>query len=265
VQPIDIPLTKFSHVHVDLVGPLPPAVDGATHLLTVVDRTTRWPEVQPIKGTTAQVVADAFVSVWVSRFGVPATVTTDRGPQFLSGTWACLSETLGFKHLTTTAYHPQSNGMVERLHRQIKESLRARSSGLAWADHLPWVLLGLRAAPKDEANVSTAEVTLGVKLALPGPALPAQEGTGELPSFLPSTCRTFVQVAATPPKGLTGANEVIVGKDNLTGRPLAPLYAGPFKVIEKRPKAFKILMGKREDWVSVDRLKAYVPSSEDVL
>jgi len=102
VEPIEIPELRFSHVIVDLVGLLP----QSAHLLTVIDRTTRWPEVMPIKGTTAQVVADGFVRVWVSRFGMPAVVTMDRGTQFLSSTWACLFRTLGMKHVKTTAYHP---------------------------------------------------------------------------------------------------------------------------------------------------------------
>jgi transposase InsO family protein len=92
----------------------------------------------------------------VSRFGVPDTVTTDRGTQFSSATWACLARTLRFRHIMTSAYHPQANGMVERLHRQVKEALRARGCSAAWADHLPWVMLGIRAAPKEDSNVSPA-------------------------------------------------------------------------------------------------------------
>jgi hypothetical protein len=49
----------------------------------------------------------------------------------------------------TTAYHPQANGLVERTHRQLKDALRARQAGVDWPAHLPWVLLGLRAAPKE--------------------------------------------------------------------------------------------------------------------
>ena len=61
VQPIPVPAVKFAHVHVDIVGPLPPSKDGHTHLLTVIDRSTRWPEVIPLKSTTAEVCADTFV------------------------------------------------------------------------------------------------------------------------------------------------------------------------------------------------------------
>jgi hypothetical protein len=65
----------------------------------------------------------------------------------------------GLAHPGTRATRqPQANGMLERLHRQIKEALRARNCGAAWAEHVPWVLLGLRAAPKEEAGVSSAEV-----------------------------------------------------------------------------------------------------------
>jgi len=270
VEPIDVPLQRFSHVHVDLVGPLPQAADGSTHLLTVIDRTTRWPEVLPIKGTTAQVVADSFMQLWVGRFGVPAVVTTDRGAQFLSNTWACLCRTLGIKHVKTTAYHPQANGLVERFHRQLKEALRARGSGADWAAHLPWVLLGLRAAPKEEAGVSSGEVALGAQLALPGPVLPPSVAVQPPPSALPSTVRSYAQVAASPPKGLQEAEHVLVATEKLTGRPLVPAYSGPYRVLEKRPKAFKILYNGKEDWVTVDRLKAYwkpaeaVTGSEDV-
>ena len=167
-----MPLHNFSYVHVDLVGPWSRSADGHTHLLTVVDRTTRWSEAIPLQSATAQVVADSFVANWVARFGVPATITTDQGAQFTGGTWQCMCKALGTKHVRTTAYHPQSNGMVERFHRQLKAALRARCSGGDWLEHLPWVLLGLRAAPKEEGGVSAAEATYGHSLVLPSQLQP---------------------------------------------------------------------------------------------
>ncbi len=67
-----------------------------------------------------------------------------------------MCETLRIKHKMTIAYHPQANGLVERFHRQLKSSLRARLCGVDRASHLPWVLLGLRAAPKEDTALSSA-------------------------------------------------------------------------------------------------------------
>jgi hypothetical protein len=57
--------------------------------------------------------------------------------------------------------HPQSNGMTERAHRQLTDSLRSRLAGVHWPQHLPWVLLGLRAAPKEDSGTSSAELVHG--------------------------------------------------------------------------------------------------------
>jgi transposase InsO family protein len=105
-------------------------------VLTIIDRATRWPEVLPLQNMTARECADVFITGWVARYGVPQTVTTDRGTQFTSELWKSMCKTLGVHHVTTTAYHPQSNGMIERFHRQMKEGLRARECGTAWIEHL---------------------------------------------------------------------------------------------------------------------------------
>ncbi|XP_023320310.1 uncharacterized protein LOC111695285 [Eurytemora carolleeae] len=59
---------------------------------------------------------------WISRFGVPAVITSDRGAQFTSSLWSAICSLLKIKHKTTTAFHPQSNGMVERFHRCTRSS-----------------------------------------------------------------------------------------------------------------------------------------------
>ena len=106
------------------VGPLPPT-KGYTHLLTCVDRFTRWPEAIPLINTSTETVAHAFLMGWIAWFGVPTTITIDQGGQFESHLWHQLMQLLGTHRIHTTAYHPCADGLVERLHRQLKASLMA--------------------------------------------------------------------------------------------------------------------------------------------
>jgi hypothetical protein len=263
VQPIPVPATRFSHVHVDLVGPLPVSMEGYQYLFTIVDRTTRWLEAVPLKVMTAEACVAAFVGTWVSRFGVPVTITSDQGRQFTSAVWSGLSQRLGVEHITTTAYHPQSNGMVERAHRQLKDALRARLAGNAWPDHLPWVLLGLRAAPKEDSGVSSAELVYGTALSLPAQFAGADETPPEVvaervqEAVGPPTRRSYAAVAASPPAALLAADFVYVRRGGVLP-PLTPVYAGPYSVVKRGDKFFSIKIGGRTEVVSVDRLKPHV-------
>ncbi|GFS97435.1 hypothetical protein TNCV_733651 [Trichonephila clavipes] len=110
---------RHTHVHIDLVGLFPPS-DGFVFLLTCIDRYTRWPEVTPVSDISAEAVAKSFIANWISRFGVPAIITTDQGGQFQSRLLYSLKQMLGIQRIRTTPYHPSSNGMVERLHRIFK-------------------------------------------------------------------------------------------------------------------------------------------------
>ena len=164
---IPVPSKRFSHLHIDLVGPLPPS-EGFSHLLTIIDRITRWPEAVPLRSTSTTDCARALIRHWISRFGVPLDLTSDRGPQFAPTLWNEIAQQLGVQLHRTTAYHPQSNGLVERFHRTLKAALKARLQGPNWAEELPWVLLGLRTAPKEDLGFATAELVYGTPLTVPG-------------------------------------------------------------------------------------------------
>ena len=125
LQSFPVPSSRFEHLHVDIVGPFPPSRGYTYYLFTVIDRFTRWPEAIPMADCTAQTCAQAFLSGWIARFGVPASVTSDRGRQFISELWRNVLHLFGIKPTQTTSHHPQANGMVERMHRQLA-SLKAR-------------------------------------------------------------------------------------------------------------------------------------------
>ena len=99
------PSEHFDKVHLDILGPWPPS-DGKPYLQTCIDRFTRWPEAFPIPDIRSETIAKAFVSGWVSRFGVPSTITTDRGRQFESALFKKLMVLLGSSRTGTTCSVP---------------------------------------------------------------------------------------------------------------------------------------------------------------
>lgn len=157
---------RFDHVHIDLVGPLPPSA-GHRYILTCVDRFTRWPEAAPIADITTDAVAHAFIATWVSRFGVSLSLTSDRGGQFEANVWNKVMTLLGIRRYRTSSYHPQANGMVERFHRQLKYSLMASTKRNNWSLALLLVLLGIRSSLKEDLHHSSAELVYGTNLRLP--------------------------------------------------------------------------------------------------
>ena len=169
--------------------------------------------------------------------------------------------------MTTTAYHPQANGMVERAHRQLKDALRAREAGAEWPDHLAWVLMGLHAAPKEANGVSSAQLVFGQPLILPGELTDIQEAAADdfitqlASSEPPPACqpRSYAAVAASPPSIPTHLKEARFVYVQRGGNvpPLAPVYSGPYRVQHAGPKVFLLEVGPNLEKVTVDRLKPH--------
>ena len=135
------PKRRFAHVHVDIVGPLPPS-EGYRCLFTIIDRSTRWPEAVPLVDSSGASCATAFLSAWVSRFGVPEHITSNRGPSHLYCgrlSTSSLDQQITTRQPTT----PKANSMVERLHRTLKAALITRCIDSSWFHQLLWVILGL--------------------------------------------------------------------------------------------------------------------------
>ncbi len=110
----------------------------------------------PLSDMSAAACAKDLTFTLISRFGVPEMITSNRGPQFTSNLWFKLCDMLHIFHKQTTAYHPESNGAIERLHCRLKEALRALAAAATWSEELPFVLLGLRAQPREDTVLSLA-------------------------------------------------------------------------------------------------------------
>ena len=133
LERLPAPTKRFSHIHIDLVGPLNPPCEGKNTLLTIIDRWTGWPEAFPMTmhgdAANAKACAKVLVREWLSRWGVPDIMTSDRGSQFVSDLWLEVCSLMGIARVPTTSYQPQHNGKIERMHRSLNKSLRARLLG----------------------------------------------------------------------------------------------------------------------------------------
>ena len=276
VQQLPVPKARFDHVHIDLVGPLP-VCQGYRYLLTVIDRYTRWPEAIPLAGEDTETVARAYISNWISRFGLPAVMTSDRGPQFISRLWRAIQQLLGTDLHTTTSWHPQANGMIERVHRTMKSSLKAKlGSNPNWIDELPWIMLGLRTAPKEDLEASAAEMVYGSTLTVPGDLLqtssdvPVSQHLRQLREVVgnfrpkPVAHHGAENNPVHVPRSIQNASYVYIRKDGYRA-PLEPPYHGPYRVLSKNDKYYTVQLGDKQDNVSLDRLKAANAEEKDVI
>ena len=267
------PDARFDHVHTNLVGPLPTS-QGCTYLLTCINRFTRWPEALPIQDSTADTVAQAFVSGWISRFGVPSTITTDRGQQFESSLWKHLMRLLGTQRIQTTAYHPIANGLVERFHQQLKGAIKCLSDTTHWTKALPLILLGIRTTFKQDCRCTAAQLVNGTTLRLPGDYFTSTPTSSQLePHSYATQLKTIIHKLQSPNickqkqrtihihTDLSSCPYVFVRHDGVR-KSLQPPYDGPFKVLQRSSKHFTLDVAGQKKVVSLDRLK---PAYMDIL
>ncbi|XP_028173478.1 uncharacterized protein LOC114362327 [Ostrinia furnacalis] len=177
----------------------------------------------------------------------------------------------GIHRTRTTAYHPQTNGIIERWHRTLKTALTARlQNNTTWTRELPTVLLGLRAAIKEDIGHSAAELLYNQALRLPG------EFYGEpVTSFTSSQFHNdLTEAMHKAQKQRSSSRPTFVHKDlhicthvfvrnDAVRKPLTPSYTGPFKVIDRNDKYFAIQMPLRRTNISIERLKpAFIINTE---
>ncbi|GBM99469.1 Retrovirus-related Pol polyprotein from transposon 412, partial [Araneus ventricosus] len=160
-----LPDARFTHIHIDIVGPLPPS-ESQNYLLTIIDRFPKWPEAIPIPDMRAKTICRAIFDTWISRFGCPSVVTSDQGSQLRSSMFVEFTRMLGTQKIKTTPYHPISNGIVERFHRHLKSAIKAHENE-KWSELIPIILLGIRTAVKEDLQSSCSELVYGTTLRLP--------------------------------------------------------------------------------------------------
>ena len=118
------PSGPLEYIAIDILGELPRTPRGNRYLLLMMDRYSNLTGTVPLKRITAETVAQAFISNWVFVYGAPVTLLSDIGGQFTSRFFLAVSKILSIESVFTMAYHPQTNGQVERFNRTLVSTLR---------------------------------------------------------------------------------------------------------------------------------------------
>jgi hypothetical protein len=135
-----------STLGLDIVGPLPSAQGKLKFTFVAVEYFTKWIEARAVSTITSKTTQKIFWKNIVCRFGVPSELTVDNSKQFDSQDFRDFFFSVGTKHVFASVYHPQSNGVVERVNGNIFSAIKKRlldDKKGKWADQLPEVVWAL--------------------------------------------------------------------------------------------------------------------------
>ena len=147
------PSYPFEFVSLDVTY-MPKDTGGYQFILTIVDHFTKWAEMIPIKSIDQVTVAEAFKNEFITRYGYPRYLITDRGKENLNKVMRKLLQEGLVEHRPTTAYHPQANAVAERLHKTIKDWIKKLANIKEWRSRLQGLMHQYRITPHSSTNVS---------------------------------------------------------------------------------------------------------------
>jgi hypothetical protein len=172
-------LELFSMTAMDLVGPLPLSSGGNRYLLVWTDYLTRWAEAVPIPDKSAATVARGFVSSILCRWGAPLRVLTDCGKEFSNQVFDYVARLVGTDHALTAPYHPQADGMVERLNGTLVAKLARylRFDQSDWDLYVPFAVFAFNSERHSVTQLSPFRAMTGLEPRMPIDTTLLQRGT----------------------------------------------------------------------------------------
>ena len=165
LQPIKLQGPPFSRIVVDCVGPLPKTKTGNIYIFTIICPITRFAEAFPLRNIRSKTILKCLLKFFC-LFGLPVEIAHDQGSNFTSKVFKTSLKELGIKQVMSTAYHPETQGSLEKFHRSMKTLLRAFSleNNRDWDENLPFVMFSARSLIQDSLGLSPSELVFSYEL-----------------------------------------------------------------------------------------------------
>ena len=157
LHPWQWPTRPWTRLHIDFAGP----IEGKM-LLIVVDSYSLWIEAFSMKNATSTATI-RYLRQLFAQFGIPETIVSDNGTQFVSVEFKEFCRLNGIHHVQTAPYHPSSNGLAERAVQVVKQGIRKQSSGTL-NDRISQLLFQYRITPHSTTGISPSELLIGRQL-----------------------------------------------------------------------------------------------------
>ena len=162
LQPIPAFDEPFSRILIDCVGPLPRTKSGNEYLLTIMCTSTRFPEAIPLRNIKTKSIVKALIKFF-TFVGLPKSVQSDQGSNFMSGIFQQVMHELGIKQYRSSAYHPESQGALERFHQTLKNMIRSYcfDTEKDWDEGIHLLPFAVRESVQESLGFSPFELVFG--------------------------------------------------------------------------------------------------------
>ena len=288
MQITDTATYPFQKVYLDIVGPLPLTINGNKFILTFQDDLSKYSLAIPIPNSESETIAKKFVEYFISKFGITVTLVTDQGTNFTSNLFKDLCKLFKINKLQTSAYHPQSNGALERSHQTLKDYLRhyIKPSQTDWDDWVHLAIFSYNTSVHSSTKFTPFELVFGKEAEIPTAFNREPEFTYTYDDYL-SELKTKLQVTRKVAKSniidekqkskinydqkiitpQVKVGDLILLSDESTkkglNKKLSPPWLGPYKVISLKDKVNVVIRVKNKPTtVHLNRVKLFHPHED---
>lgn len=204
----DTPDAGFDKIGLDIMYPTHTSASGNKYILTIQDLLTKFSMAVALEQATAVDVARALVNRWFCYFGPPKAILTDQGTNFLSSLLKNIARKYKIKQYHTTAYHPQSNGSVERSHHVLQEYIKqCISEEEDWDEYLDLASFSYNVSEHEGTGFTPYQLVFGKLPRLPSQFQAAEETNTTYTEYLEQLFRRIKQTETAARENLRRAKE----------------------------------------------------------
>lgn len=289
LQPIPLATKPFQKIGIDTLGPFRKSKSGNYKIIVITDYFTKWAIARAVPSETSAEVASILAEEVFCKHGAPEVILSDRGKIFQTKLVEDLYRTFAVRHVKTSAYHPQTNGLTERANRTLAVmlSMYVNRYHNDWDSYLPYVVFAYNTVVQDSTGFSPFCLLYGYDASLPSDVEQSDEvEPGSRFERLQEARQwaTLTNEAAQghqkkyydknrrkPPQYPNGTKVLVYRPRGYTGQTtkLRHAWEGPCSIIDKSSDLLYLVRRDkptprrpREEWVNVARIKAYTVRQE---